>query len=278
MSKNISIALLAAGMAAVLSSCGKTIDTAKIEKLIQEGLVQAGGGAIKSVVCPKDVPQQASKGFVCTGVLDSGNGFDIDVQQKDTEGNVDWKVASIKGLLHMPQVQDAILAGLEKEIGKVELDCPAKTAYYVFKPGDTLECAIKGAIAQAKPEADKGKKEEKKDDKKSDDKAAPNAVKPDEKSKEPDKVLITMSPTGELNWQRLTPAGPSDGKVVSGKKDLPGAKPDAKTAGKPDGVKADGAKADANSEGKAVGETPAPPAGAAGNSFLDDPKALDGLD
>jgi Domain of unknown function (DUF4333) len=268
MSKNISIVLLAAGMAAVLSSCGKTIDTAKIEKLIQEGLVQAGGGAIKSVVCPKDVQQQASKGFVCAGVLDSGSGFDIDVQQKDAEGNVDWKVASIKGLLHMPQVQDSILAGLEKEIGKVELDCPAKTAYYVFKPGDTLECGIKGAIDQAKPE-------EKKEDKKADDKKTPNAVKPDAKSKEPDKVLITMLPSEELNWQRLTPAGPSDGKVVSGK-DLPG-KTDAKTAVKADGAKADGAKSDAKSEGKtATGETPTP--GAAGNSFLDDPKALDGLD
>jgi hypothetical protein len=271
MSKNISIVLLAAGMAAVLSSCGKTIDTAKIEKLIQEGLVQAGGGAIKSVVCPKDVQQQASKGFVCTGVLDSGSGFDIDVQQKDAEGNVDWKVASIKGLLHMPQVQDSILAGLEKEIGKVELDCPAKTAYYVFKPGDTLECGIKGAIGPEK------KEEGKKEDKKADDKAAPKAGKPDAKSKESDKVLITMLPSGELNWQRLTPAGPSDGKVVSGK-DLPG-KTDAKTAGKADGVKADGAKSDAKSEGKAAtGETPTPPAGAAGNSFLDDPKALDGLD
>jgi hypothetical protein len=274
MARHISIVLLTAGMAALLSSCGKTIDTAKIEKLIQEGLVQAGGGAIKSVVCPKDVPQQASKGFICTGVLDSGSGFDIDVQQKDTEGNVDWKVASIKGLLHMPQVQDAILGGLEKEVGKVELDCPAKTAYYVFKPGDTLECGIKGAIDQAKPEADK----EKKDEKKADDKAAPKGEKPDEKSKEPGKVLITMLPSGELNWQRLTPAGPSDGKVVSGKKDLPGAKPDAKTAGKPDGLKGDGAKSDAKSEGKAAGETPAPPAGGAGNSFLDDPKALDGLD
>jgi Domain of unknown function (DUF4333) len=265
MSKNISIVLLAAGMAAVLSSCGKTIDTAKIEKLIQEGLVQAGGGAIKSVACPKDVQQQASKGFVCAGVLDGGSGFDIDVQQKDAEGNVDWKVASIKGLLHMPQVQDSILAGLEKEIGKVELDCPAKTAYYVFKPGDTLECGIKGAIGPEK------KEEGKKEDQKADDKGGPKAGKLDEKTKEPDKVLITMLPSGELNWQRLTPAGPSDGKVVSGK-DLPG-KTDAKTP-----VKADGVKAEVKAGGKVSGETPAPPAGAAGNSFLDDPKALDGLD
>lgn len=273
MARHTSIGFLAAGMAALLSSCGKTIDTAKIEKLIQEGLVQAGGGAIKSVVCPKDVPQQASKGFICTGVLDSGSGFDIDVQQKDTEGNVDWKVASIKGLLHMPQVQDAILAGLEKEVGKVELDCPAKTAYYVFKPGDTLECGIKGGLEKK----EEGKKEEgKKEDKKADDKTAIKTGKLDEKSKEPDKVLITMSPTGELNWQRLTPAGPSDGKVVAGK-DLTN-KSDAKTAGKPDGVKGDGAKTEAKSEGKAAGETPAPPGGAAGNSFLDDPKALDGLD
>ncbi|NJM45716.1 MAG: hypothetical protein HC860_05710 [Alkalinema sp. RU_4_3] len=256
-------------MAALLSSCGKTIDAAKIEKLIQEGLVQAGGSSIKSVICPKDVvQQQASKGFICTGILDSGNGFDIDVQQKDAEGNVDWKVASIKGLLHMPQVQDAILAGLEKEVGKVELDCPAKTAYYTFKPGDTLECAIRGAIGSEK------KEEGKKEDKKTDDKTAPKADKPDGKSKEPDKVLITMLPSGELNWQRLTPAGPSDGKVVSGK-DTPGAKPDAKTAGKPDGT----TRPDAKSEGKAAaGATPTPAAGTAGNSFLDDPKALDGLD
>jgi Domain of unknown function (DUF4333) len=268
MARHISIVVLAAGMAAFLGSCGKTVDAAKIEKLIQEGLVQAGGGAVKSVVCPKGVQQQASKGFVCTGILDGGNGFDIDVQQKDTEGNVDWKVASIKGLLHMPQVQDSILAGLEKEVGKVELDCPAKTAYYVFKPGDTLECGIKGAGPEKKEE---GKKE----DKKADDKGAPKAGKPDEKSKEPDKVLITMLPSGELNWQRLTPAGPSDGKVVAGKELL--GKPDAKTAVKADGVKADGVKAEA--EGKAAtGETPTPPAGAAGNSFLDDPKALDGLD
>jgi Domain of unknown function (DUF4333) len=264
MTRHTSIVFLAAGMAALLNSCGKTIDTAKIEKLIQEGLVQAGGSSIKSVICPKDVQQQASKGFICTGILDSGNGFDIDVQQKDGSGNVDWKVASIKGLLHMPQVQDSILAGLEKEIGKAELDCPAKTAYYVFKPGDTLECGIKGAGPEKKEE---GKKE----DKKEDDKGAPKAVKPDAKSKEPDKVLITMLPSGELNWQRLTPAGPSDGKVVSGK-ELP-SKPGAKTA-----VKADGVKAEVKAEGKVSGETPAPPAPPAGNSFLDDPKALDGLD
>jgi Domain of unknown function (DUF4333) len=269
MSKNIAMVFWAAGMAAVLSSCGKTIDAAKIEKLIKEGLVQAGGSSIKAVICPKDVQQQANKGFICTGILDSGNGFDIDVQQKDGEGNVDWKVASVKGLLHMPQVQDAILAGLEKEVGKVELDCPAKTVYYLFKPGDTLECGIGGAIGPEKKEEEK-KEEGKKEDKKADDKAETKAGKPDGKSKEPDKVLITMLPSGELNWQRLTPAGPSDGKVVGSGKELAGGKTEGKT---------EGAKADAKSEGKtATSEAPVPAAGAAGNSFLDDPKALDGLD
>ncbi len=244
-----------------LGGCGKAIDATKIENLVKEAVVKEGGTSLKSVICPGT--QESGKPLVCTGILDSGSGFDIDVQP-GVEGKADWKVVSVKGLLNMMQVQGAIVEGLKKEVGEVALDCQT-TNYRAFKPGDTMECLLKKAGRDAKPEAAK-------DGKKPEGAKAEGKIMP----VEPDKVLITMSPGGEVNWQRLKPATlgmlpkPDDKSKLEG---LAG-----KNVETP-AVKDKAAKAEVGSKNDPIEGKVMPPAGAGtGDEAIAQPGALDNLE
>jgi hypothetical protein len=244
--------LVCSGLVVVfLGGCGKAIDASKIENLVKDAVVKEGGTSLKSVVCPGT--QEAGKPLVCMGILDSGSGFDIDVQP-GVEGKADWKVVSVKGLLNMMQVQGAIVEGLKKEVGEVSLDCQT-TNYRAFKPGDTLECLLKKGDGKA--EAVKAEKLD-----------GAKAEKPDKVVVEPDKVLITMSAGGEVNWQRLTPVKVGMlPKVDDKSKSVEGLA--GKNAEMP-GVKDKAAKEDAKVEGSVM-----PPAAGTGEDALNQPGALD---
>jgi hypothetical protein len=190
-------------------SSNKAIES--LQAKILEDVVSQGGSSLKSVVCPSD--QQKAASFTCTGILESGRGFDIAVKSQEGQ-NYAWEIVSISGLLNMSQIQAAIQSGLATEISAVKIDCGTTTTYKATKPGEQFECQVAGTKPAASDKAS---------DKKADDarptEAKPTDAKPtdaksaDAKSTETKstkisgKVVVTIASSGDISWQRLTPEG-----------------------------------------------------------------------
>lgn len=226
-----------------LVGCGKTLDTAKIEDTIQSGITQQGGKAIKSVICPDNIKPEAGKEFECTGVLDSGAGFAIVVKQQDAEGNIFWEASSVKGLLNMTQLQTQFEQGLKKEIGQASIDCGKATAYRSVKPGETFECQLLQRRTPTTPE-DKSQ-------------TAANSTKSAQAN---DTIQVTIQPSGDINWQRIT-------KLADAKLPTPTTSPQKPTESiPPETPKPESADSE---------KAPTPPAAKSPEDFLNQPGAAD---
>jgi hypothetical protein len=267
----------------VLISCGNSSEyLEKLQTQIQQEVSKQGGNSLKSVICaaaPKaDQPPQ------CVGVLDSGSGFDIEVQQKEDK-SYNWKIPSVNGLLNMVQVQTTIQDGLKAAVGEGSLDCGATQAYRAVKPGESFDCqfkpnqpteAAKTEVTKAeaaKTEAAKTEAAKVKDAAK-DQKTAPIKL-----SNQPEKVVVTILPSGDVNWQRITPI------VATGKPDAKAADPSnpAKANSKSDKLAGD-AQTESTSQSsadKAVANQksttgqPAPEAAKSADDFLNQAGATD---
>lgn len=188
------LVLAALGLIA-LTSCGKTLDYAKIEAQIKEGITKEGGSSLKNVICPTDIKPEVGRTFECVGVLDSDSGFAIAVKQQDDQGSVIWDIASVKGLLNVAKLQDEFAQSLKKEVGSARVDC-SSGVYRAAKPGETFECKLL-------------KREEKEPIKvignAADAKPSESNSKPSEQAKptENDFIQVTIQPTGDINWQRI---------------------------------------------------------------------------
>jgi hypothetical protein len=156
-------------------SSNKAIES--LQAKILEDVVSQGGSSLKSVVCPPD--QQKAANFICTGILESGKGFDIAVKSQEGQ-NYAWEIVSINGLLNMSQIQTAIQSGLATEISAAKIDCGTTTTYKATKPGEQFECKVAGT----KPAVS--------------DKKAANIS---------GKVVVTIASSGDISWQRITPEG-----------------------------------------------------------------------
>ena len=182
-----------------LASCGNALNAEKIEETILSGLTQQGGSNVKSVICPTNVTPKAGGEFECVGVLDSGNGFAIVVTQQDDQGNVLWKVPSVKGLLNMASLQTEFEQALQKETGTVKIDC-GLNPYRIVKPGETFECQLT--------------KRDKKSNSDAIEKTVPTTQISTTQPKKPtvpaasvptpsDSIQVTIQPSGDVNWQRI---------------------------------------------------------------------------
>jgi hypothetical protein len=195
------------GLAAILltgcSPSSKAIES--LQTKILEDVVKQGGSSLKAVVCPQDKPNEPS--FTCTGILESGNGFDIPVKS-NADQSYAWEVVSIKGLLNMTQLQTAMRSGLMAEFGEPTIDCGTTTAYKAAKPGEQFECQVAGTKlpATAKP-GDASKPETRSPQAKLDQSTKPAAAnsKPE---KTTGKVVVTIASSGDISWQRVLPEGP----------------------------------------------------------------------
>jgi hypothetical protein len=194
----------------MLTSCGNS--AAYLETLqtqIQADIVKQGGNSLKSVVC---LPPNGEKPLECTGTLESGSGFDIPVEQKEDK-SYSWNIPSVKGLLNMLQIQTAIKAGLQSEVGEVSLDCGGDQTYRSAKPGESFECQLKKdqssttATAKTPPTDAKDPKDAK------DSKDAKDAGKT---PAQPEKVVVTIMPSGDISWQRTLPLNAKLGDTKSG--------------------------------------------------------------
>jgi hypothetical protein len=174
----------------LIGGCGPSNSAIEsLQSKILEDVVSQGGNSLKSVICPAD--QAKAESFTCTGVLASGNGFDIAVKSQAGENHV-WEIVSINGLLNMSQLQAAIQSGLTTELGTATIDCGTSTTYKATQPGEQFECQVSGT----KPSADTKKAD-----------ADPSKT----KGPKPEKVVVTIAAGGNISWQRILPEGKATG-------------------------------------------------------------------
>ncbi|MER3435164.1 MAG: hypothetical protein C4288_17550 [Leptolyngbya sp. ERB_1_1] len=228
---------------AALVGCGRTLDTAKIEDTIKSSITKQGGISIKSIICPANVKPAAGANFECTGILDSGAGFSIAVKQQDDQGNIFWEAPSVKGLLNMAQLQTELEQGLNKEIGRVSINCGSANAYRSVKPGEMFECQL-----LKRDDATKSATSE------SSTSSTPQAAKPN------DIIQVTIQPSGDINWQRII-------RVADSKLPISTQKTTESTT--PEATKTETSKPEISNTEKA------PPAAKSPEDFLNQPGAAD---
>jgi hypothetical protein len=234
-------------------SSNKAIES--LQSKILEDVVSQGGSSLKSVVCPPDQEKAAS--FTCTGILESGKGFDIAVKSQEGQ-NYAWEIVSINGLLNMSQIQAAIQSGLATEISAAKIDCGTTTTYKATKPGEQFECQVAGTKPAASDKTSDKASDKKADDAKPTDAKPTNAKPTDAKSTETKsasisgKVVVTIASSGDISWQRITPEGkPSENAPTANT---------AKDAAKKDTADQAKASAIATPADSAKSTTPVPPA------------------
>jgi hypothetical protein len=264
---------------APLSGCaGSSQALDALQKQIQEEVVKQGGSTLKRVIC--EAPKAGDeKSIQCIGLLESGSGFDIAAQKQDDQ-SYKWEILSIKGLLNISQIQRSIQDGLKTEVGEVSLDCGTGAALYkIANPGDTWDCQFKVIT----PTGDQQfTKQSSKETAKETSKNALEKTKSDQSDKPPiekdGKVTISMMPSGDINWQRIT-ATKSDTAKSDAKPDEKSntAKPGAAAPGKITDSKPTNQKSVSEAKGSEALPDSAPPAQNADDA-LNQPGALDNLE
>jgi hypothetical protein len=84
-------AALVAGLL-VLPACTATLDTAKLEEQIAQGIEEQTGATGVTVDCPDDIEAKAGDEFECQATSDDGTDATVKVTQNDDQGNVTWAV------------------------------------------------------------------------------------------------------------------------------------------------------------------------------------------
>lgn len=188
----------------LISGCSPASNKAieSLQTKILEDVVSKGGNSLKSVICPAEPPKAET--LTCTGILESGNGFDIPVKSEGE--NQAWEIVSIKGLLNMAQLQSAIQSGLTAELGTATIDCGTSTPYKVAKPGEQFECQVTGTKTDATKDPKATDTKDAKDPKATEVKA-PDAKAAKAKAAKPEKVVVTIASSGDISWQRVLPEG-----------------------------------------------------------------------
>ena len=226
-----------------LASCGKTLDTAKIEDTIRGSVVDQGGTSLKSVICPSDIKPMPGQSFECVGVLESGAGVAIAVTQQDDQGNVQWDVPSVKGLLNMSKLQAVFQEGLQKAGGQVRVDC-GSNPYRPAKPGEIFDCKV---LKQ--------------------DNRLPGTTQPAPTAKlnQPDTIQVKVDLSGDVSWQPIVPVQVAQSSTLAN---------NLKTAsGQPAPVQPEKAASPASPAPDS--RSAAPPAEKSAEDFLNQPGAAD---
>ncbi|XHX80330.1 MAG: DUF4333 domain-containing protein [Stenomitos frigidus ULC029] len=179
-----------------LVGCTKPLDHLQIENNIRDSVIQQGGVSLKTVSCPNDVQPTADQSFNCLGTLDTGGTFAINVQQKDSQGTVQWDIPSVRGLVNIAKLETLLQETLTSEI-RTALRVECGDSYRAVRPGETFDCNVQSA---AKPLATKSTKDTIA--------KAPAASKPKAgatKSATPERIVVTMDAEGTINWQEVLP-------------------------------------------------------------------------
>jgi hypothetical protein len=89
-------AVIVSGLALLVWSglaCGQAqLDTDEAESAIKAGITSRTGVKIDSVRCPGDVEAEQGDTFRCVAVASNGQRAQVEVTQRDDEGNVSWRL------------------------------------------------------------------------------------------------------------------------------------------------------------------------------------------
>ena len=135
-----SVALI--GTAALLGACSSSIDAAKVESAISEGLAEQTGLIVDNVTCPESEPIEADASFDCQVALGDQT-FSAVVVQDDNEGNIRWNaqegLQSLKGLIDNESLEAQITEGVLQQANiEVQTDCGP--LFRVARAGESFTC------------------------------------------------------------------------------------------------------------------------------------------
>jgi hypothetical protein len=116
-----------------------TLDMGKVKSHISAGLQSQVGLEIVSVTCPNSREMKANDAFDCDAMPRIGGKLVVTVTQKDAEGNVDWSLEKIVGLLDMRIVEAEITKGLKAQAG-VDATVSCGDRLRAARTGGTFEC------------------------------------------------------------------------------------------------------------------------------------------
>jgi hypothetical protein len=231
-----------------LSACAPTLNTQQIADTIQQSIIKQGGISLKGVICPDRIKPATGQSFECFGELDTGKAVAIAVKQVDSQGTVTWDVPSVRGLLNLTKLETELQNAIKAETGvqpKVQCGSPFRSA----KPGESFECKVLAQVA-----------------KKAGQKAATPVAQPSakagaKKKEPPDTILVSINSEGNVDWQQVFKAP------------VPIAK-----ANDAESEKAANTEAEADPAKATKPASPAPPAQASADDFLNQPGATDSFD
>ena len=98
--------------ALALTGCGKTLENDSITSGVESKVAEAGVTA-SSVSCPKDVKVKKGDTFTCTVTLETGQTFDVTLEQTDDNGtlNIDDGGQVFVGSKVASQLESALSSG-----------------------------------------------------------------------------------------------------------------------------------------------------------------------
>ncbi|MCM1982729.1 DUF4333 domain-containing protein [Lyngbya confervoides] len=132
-------------LALTLAACNTTIDDAKVETAISEGIQTQTGLVANTVICPEDQKIEEGNTFTCKVTLEGGQSFDAEVTQTDDEGNIRWDaqkgLESLNGLISNAALEEQIAQGISEQLQvETSADCGGK--FRIALTGETFECTV----------------------------------------------------------------------------------------------------------------------------------------
>ncbi|WP_206754355.1 DUF4333 domain-containing protein [Leptolyngbya sp. FACHB-321] len=197
--KNVFVLLSACVLGLV--GCTKPLDHLQIENNIRDSVIQQGGVSLKTVSCPNDVQPAANQAFTCLGTLDTGGTFAIKVQQKDSQGTVQWDIPSVRGLVNVAKLETLLQETLTSEI-RTALRVECGDSYRAVRPGETFDCNVQSAAKPLAATSTEGTIS----------KLSNAALTPAARATKPitpERITVTMDAEGNVNWQEILPKPPT---------------------------------------------------------------------
>lgn len=131
--------------AGLLSACSQRLNGDDIAVKIQTELGQRENLPVQTVTCPKAIALAPQSTFQCTGELESGAPFVVEVTQTERPEDVQWKVPNSKGILNLGDLEKHFQTTIGAETAAVPVvNCGDN--YRLNRAGDRFECRVLNGI------------------------------------------------------------------------------------------------------------------------------------
>jgi Domain of unknown function (DUF4333) len=79
----------------ILAACSEVLDTASVERQIEQGIEGQLSGVNVTVECPDDIPAGEGEEFECIASTDADQRARVAVVQTDDDGTIDYEVEEL---------------------------------------------------------------------------------------------------------------------------------------------------------------------------------------